>query len=95
MKKFKLGCRFSFEVYANIFRQKATKCSLKNVEVLLDAVRHVLSLIFFRVQYLQIVLRTTKTLDALTFFKKRLSDVRSEIHLVRRNIASTGQSVQA
>ena len=30
------------------------------------------------------------------FFRKNfLSDVRSEIHLVRRNIVSTGQSVQA
>ena len=37
-------------------------------------------------------LRATQTLDVLNFFKKIvLSDVRSEIHLVRYNIVSTGQ----
>ena len=35
-------------------------------------------------------LRATQTLDVLNFFKKIvLSDVRSEIHLVRYNIVST------
>ena len=44
-------------------------------------------------------LKTTKVLlDANSdkkLDKKVLSDVRSEIHLVRRNTASTGQSVRA
>ena len=40
---------------------------------------------------LRIVLRATQTLDALTFFKKKvLSDFRSEIHLFERNIVSIG-----
>ena len=43
----------------------------------------------------QVVLRAAKTLEILFSFKKILSDVRSEIHLVRRNIVSTGESVQA
>ena len=30
------GCRFSFERYAKKVREKATKCSLKTTEVLLD-----------------------------------------------------------
>ena len=48
--KFMLGCRFSFKAYANI-REKATKCSLKTTEVLLNTDGHVLtfSLIFIKV----------------------------------------------
>ena len=38
-----LGCRFSFESYAKIVREKATKCSLKATEILLDADRHMLT----------------------------------------------------
>ena len=54
-----------------------------------------LSLIFIKVQQPQILLRAAQILDVLNFFKKKvLSDVRSEIHLVRRNIISTGQSVR-
>ena len=42
------------------------------------------------------VLEATQTLDVLIFFKETvLSDVRSEIHLVQRNIVSAGQSVRA
>ena len=41
MKKFMLDCRFSFEAYAKNVREKATKCSLKTTEVLLDADGHV------------------------------------------------------
>ena len=40
--KFMLGCRFSFKAYANI-REKATKCSLKTTEVLLNTDGHVLT----------------------------------------------------
>ena len=38
-----LGCGFSFEVYAKNVREKATKCSLKTNEVLLDADGQVLT----------------------------------------------------
>ena len=37
-----LGCRFSFEAYTNNVREKATKCSLKTTEVVLDNDGHVL-----------------------------------------------------
>ena len=37
----------------------------------------------------------TQILDILIFFQKVLSDVRFEIHLVRRNIVSTRQSARA
>ena len=43
MKKFMLGCRLSFEAYAKIVREKATKCSLKTTEALLDADEHLLT----------------------------------------------------
>ena len=43
MKKFTLGCRFSFEAYAKDVREKMTKCSLKTTEVLLDADGHMLT----------------------------------------------------
>ena len=36
-----LGCRFSFEPYAENIREKVTKCSLKTTEVLLDVDGHV------------------------------------------------------
>ena len=40
-----------------------------------------------------IYLRATQTLVIMFFFKKKvLSDVRYDIHLVGRNIISTGQS---
>ena len=38
-----LGCRFSFEAYAKNVRTRATKCSLKTTENLLDADGHVLT----------------------------------------------------
>ena len=50
MKKFMLGCRFSFEAYARNVRENATKCYLKTTEVLLDSDGHYLSLIFINVQ---------------------------------------------
>ena len=43
MKKFMLGFRFSFETFAKNVREKATKCSLKTTEVLLDADGQVLT----------------------------------------------------
>ena len=42
MKKFVLGCSFSFEALAKNVRQKTTKSSLKTAEVLLDADGHLL-----------------------------------------------------
>ena len=43
MKKFILGCRFSFEAYAENVRQKTTKNSLKTTKILLAAGGHVLT----------------------------------------------------
>ena len=43
MKKFMWGSRFSFETYAQIVREKTTKCSLKATEVLFDVDEHVLT----------------------------------------------------
>ena len=65
--------------------------------MLMDMCLPYLSLIFLKVQQqLHIVLRATQTLDVLIFFKKEvLSDIQSEIRLVRRNIDSTRQSVRA
>ena len=37
MKSFMLGCRLIFKAYEKNVREKATKCSLKTTEVLLDA----------------------------------------------------------
>ena len=42
MKKFLLGCSFNFGAYAKDVREKATKCSLKTAEVLLNADGHAL-----------------------------------------------------
>ena len=41
MKKFILGCSFSFEAYVKNEREKATKWPLKTTEVLLNADGHV------------------------------------------------------
>ena len=38
-----LGSRFSFEAYAKNVRDRATNCSLKITEVILDADGHVLT----------------------------------------------------
>ena len=43
MKTFMLGCEFRLESFAKNAREKATKCSLKTAEVLLDANGHVLT----------------------------------------------------
>ena len=52
-------------------KEKAAKCYLKTNEVFLDADGHAyLSLIFIKVQELQIVLRAIQTLDVLIFFTK-------------------------
>ena len=42
-EKFMSGCRFSFKAYAKNVKEKATKCSLKATDILLDADRHVLT----------------------------------------------------
>ena len=38
-----LGCRFGFEEYAKNVKEKATKCSLKTTEILLDVDGYVLT----------------------------------------------------
>ena len=50
MKKVMLDFRFSFGAFAKNVREKATKCSLKTTEVLLDADEQVFTLIFIKVQ---------------------------------------------
>ena len=48
-----LGCRFNSKAYAKKVREKATKCSLKTDEVLVDVDGHMhtrASLIFIKVQ---------------------------------------------
>ena len=37
------GCRFSLKAYAKNVKEKTTKCSLKAIDMLLDADRHVLT----------------------------------------------------
>ena len=71
MKRFMVGCRFSFEAYVKNIWEKVTKRFLKTTEVLLDADEHVLCLIFIKVQNLHIVLRAKQTLYVLIFFQKR------------------------
>ena len=71
MKRFMVGCRFSFEAYVKNIREKVTKRFLKTTEILLDADEHVLCLIFIKVQNLHIVLRAKQTLYVLIFFQKR------------------------
>ena len=89
-----MSCRFSFETYAKIMKQKATKCSLKTTEVLLDAdgTWAYLSLIFIKVNCFK---SHTNSWCPIFFQKRVLSNFRSEIHLDRRNIVSSGQSVRA
>ena len=43
MKKFMLRCSFNFEDYTKNVTEKATKCSLKSTEVLLNADGYVLT----------------------------------------------------
>ena len=50
MKKIFLGCRFSFEAYAENIRKKASNCFLKITEILLDSDGAYLSLIIIKVQ---------------------------------------------
>ena len=38
-----VGCRFTFEAHVKKVQEKATKCSLKTTEVLLDADGYVLT----------------------------------------------------
>ena len=48
MKKFMLGCSFSFEAFVKYVGEKATKCSLKATEVLLNADGHVHTIEIFQ-----------------------------------------------
>ena len=60
-----LGCKFSFKTYAKNVRERATKCSLKTTEVLLDAdgYQGAVALDCFR---------ATQTLDVLFLFQKKI-----------------------
>ena len=57
-----LGCRFSFESYAKIVREKATKCSLKATEILWMLIDICLPKFD--------LYQGTVALDVLIFFKK-------------------------
>ena len=72
-----LGCRFSFKAYAKNVGEKTIRCSLKNYGVSIGCwwTCAYLSLIFIKVQWLQIVLRAIKTLDVLIFFKKKKKNI--------------------
>ena len=52
MKKFMLGCSFSFEAYSKNIREKATKCSLKLAEALLDADGYELTYVWYLSGYI-------------------------------------------
>ena len=52
MKKFMLGCSFSFEAYSKNIREKATKCSLKLAEALLDADGYELTYVWYLSSYI-------------------------------------------
>ena len=83
---------FIIKTYAKRVREKVTKCSS---EVLLDA-DHVLTYVSFYQGSSKIAFKATQTLDVLiSFQKKALFYVRPEIHIVRCNIVSIGQSVWA
>ena len=91
MKKFMLGCRFTFEAHAKTVIGKVTKCSLKPADDMMTCAY--LWLIFIKTS-LKLFQEPQKLLISWFFFKI-LSDVRSEIHLVRLNIVSTGQAVRS
>ena len=86
-----LGCRFSFEAYAKNVSEKATKCSINTTDwVLMD-----MRLCKFDIYQGTIALNCFKSYTHSwcpnLFQKFFLSDVRSEIDLVRRKIVSNGQ----
>ena len=83
-EKLMLDCRFSFRAYVTNVREKATKCSLKTTEVLLDSLG---SLIFIKIQQLQIALRARRTLDVLIFFKKMFCLI-AGLKFTRSNVTS-------
>ena len=81
-------------------RKKTTKCSLKTAEDLLDTDGHLLKFDIYQSTVAQNCLKRQKNFLCFDFLqkkkkKKKLSDVKFEIHLARRKIVSTGQSVQA
>ena len=91
-----LGCRFSFEADAKNVREKAFQCSLKTTEVLFYPDGHVL--IKFDIYQGTVAPNFFKSHTNSwypDFFQEKvLSDVRSEIHVGRRDMVSTGQSVR-
>ena len=71
--KFMLSCTFSFEAYAKKVGEKATKCSLKTTEVLLDADGHVLTYVSYLSRYnsSKSFEEPQKTLWCPDFFQKK------------------------
>ena len=99
LSKFMLGCRRSFEAYAKKVRENAPKFPLITTRCWGTCYAGSwwtfanLSLICSKVQSLQILLRARQTLHVLIFFKRKfISDDRFELHLLGRNIYSTGKS---
>ena len=97
MKKYMLSHRFSFEAHAKNLWEKASKCSWNTInitKILLDTDGHVLSK--FDIYQGKVVPNCFKGHAKSwcpQFFQEKsfASDIRSEIHLVRHNIVSTGQ----
>ena len=97
MKKFILGCRLNVEAYEKNVREKTTKCSLKTIEILLNADEHVLTWVWV---YQGTVAPNyfksyTNSWCHDSLQKSFFSDVQSEIHFFWCDIVSTGQSVSA
>ena len=93
-----LGSRFSLEEYAKNVQEKAINSSLKTTELLLYIDENVRSPKFDIIKLGTVVLNCFKSYENAWCFdllqKNVPFDVRSNIHVVRRNIVSTGQSVQ-
>ena len=81
MKRFMLGCRFSFKAYAKKVKEEATKCSLKFTKVLLDAdVRNIARYPKFDIY------QGTRALD---FFSKRKFFLNFAMSYIRSFLADT------
>ena len=89
-----LGCRFSFEAYAKNVREKATIVLFRNYW---GSVHMFLSKFHINPGTIapSCFKSHTNSWYFVFFSKKSLPDVRSEIHLGRRDVISTRQSVRA
>ena len=81
-----LGCRFSFKVYAKNVREKGTNLMLMDMCLpKFDIYQGTVPPNCFK---------SHTSSRCPVFFQNVLSEVWSKIHFVRRNIVSTGQTVQ-